>query len=356
MLNKRLATVRSALLKQHLSILLVTRIEYVHYLTGFTGTNGICVIKSNNQYFITDTRYKEQAQSEVKDFKIIIAKRNLFQELNNEKVIPVKACIGYDSRDLSVEDFENLKKILRKRTFISTTRILENMTAIKDEVELDRMRCSAQISDKVFRKVLNVIRPGIKEIDVAAEISYWHRKFGAESDAFDPIVASGYRAALPHARASNKILKENEMVIIDFGCKYQGYCSDLTRTVALGKPPQRLKRAYKIVLEAQQKAIDFARSGVTAKSVDAIARNHIRKNGFGKYFIHSLGHGLGLQIHEQIKLSKLNNIPLKTGNVVTIEPGVYIPQLGGVRIEDEVVIKENSCDILTNSTKELIIV
>ncbi len=227
---------------------------------------------------------------------------------------------------------------------------------MKDEGEVALIRYATRITDKVFRKILSLVRPGVRECDIAAEISYWHRKYGAECDAFDPIVASGERGALPHARASEKIIRRGEMVILDFGCCYRGYHSDLTRTVSVGKPSAEMKKVYRIVYDAQMKAIDAVHSGVSARSVDAVARKHIRQNGYGRYFIHSLGHGLGIHVHEPLRLSVLSKSILQTGNVMTIEPGIYIPGCGGVRIEDDIVVKENGCEVLTKSPKELITV
>ena len=201
-----------------------------------------------------------------------------------------------------------------------------------------------------------MIRPGVRECDIAAEISYWHRKYGAECDAFDPIVASGERGAMPHARASEKIIRSGEMVVLDFGCRYRGYNSDITRTIAVGNPSAEMKKVYRIVLDAQKKAIEAVKSGVPARSIDAIARKHIQQNGYGRYFIHSLGHGLGIHVHDPLRVSAISATVLESGNVVTIEPGIYIPGRGGVRIEDDIVVRESGCDILTTSSKELIIV
>jgi Xaa-Pro aminopeptidase len=253
-------------------------------------------------------------------------------------------------------DLKSLKKLLPGRHFVPTTKILETVTAVKDVEEIALILYAAQITDKVFKKILTLIRPGIRECDIAAEISYWHRKYGAECDAFDPIVASGERGALPHARASDKIIRRGEMVVLDFGCRYSGYHSDLTRTIAVGQPSAKMKKVYRIVFDAQMKAIDTVHNGVAARSVDAAARKHIRQTGNGRYFIHSLGHGLGIHVHEPMRLSALSTAILQTGNVVTIEPGIYIPGSGGVRIEDDIVVRENGCDVLTTSPKELIIV
>jgi len=344
------------MIKLRLQSMLVTELAHVRYLTGFSGSSGLCLVTPADQFFITDRRYKSQAPQEVHDFTIIIAKQNLFPLLADKKLVPARSRIGFESQHISVADMKSLKKLLPLRHFVPATSILENVTAVKDTGEIESLRFAAAISDKVFRKLLTMVRPGVRECDIAAEISYWHRKYGAECDAFDPIVASGERGALPHARASEKKIRAGEMVVLDFGCRYRGYNSDITRTIALGNPSSEMKKVYRIVLDAQKKAIDAVRSGVAASFVDAAARTLIRKNGYGRYFIHSLGHGLGIHVHDPLRVSAISTAVLETGNVVTIEPGIYIPGRGGVRIEDDVVVRENGCDILTTSLKELIIV
>ena len=356
MIRQRLKAVRVLMTNFRLQSMLVTELAHVRYLTGFSGSSGICLITPTKQFLITDRRYKSQAPQEVNGFKIIIAKQNLFPLLAERKLIPTRSRIGFESQYVSVADINTLKKLLPLRHFIPATNILENVSAIKDDKEIELIRSAASISDKVFKKLLTLVRPGVRECDIAAEISYLHRKYGAECDAFDPIVASGERGALPHARASEKKIRCGECVVIDFGCRYRGYHCDITRTLAVGSPSAEMKKVYQIVLDAQRKAIEAVHCGVAARSIDAIARNHIRQNNYGRYFIHSLGHGLGIHVHDPLRISAISNAVLKTGNVVTIEPGIYIPGRGGVRIEDDIVVRENGCDILTKSSKELIIV
>jgi Xaa-Pro aminopeptidase len=356
MIRQRLKAVRVLMTTLRLQSILVTELAHIRYFTGFSGSSGLCLITPTRQFFITDRRYESQAPQEVNGFNIIIAKQNLFPLLAERKLIPTKSRIGFESQHISVADMKSLKKLLPGRHFVPATSILENVTAIKDKKEIELIRSAAGISNKVFNKLLTLVRAGVRECDIAAEISYWHRKYGAECDAFDPIVASGERGALPHARASEKIIRSGEMVVIDFGCRYCGYNSDITRTLAVGNPSAEMKKAYQIVLDAQKKAIDAVRSGVTACSIDAIARKYIQKNGYGRYFIHSLGHGLGIHVHDPLRISAISTAVLQTGNVVTIEPGIYIPGCGGVRIEDDIVVCESGSDILTTSSKELIIV
>jgi Xaa-Pro aminopeptidase len=356
MIRQRLKAVRVLMAKLRLHSMLVTELAHVRYLTGFSGSSGLCLVTLAEQFFITDRRYKSQAPQEVREFTIIIAKQNLFPLLAERRLLPTRSRIGFESQHISVADMKSLKKLLPFRHFIPATSILESVTAVKDTKEIELLRFAANISDNVFKKLLTLVRPGVRECDIAAEISYWHRKFGAECDAFDPIVASGERGALPHARASEKKIRVGEMVVLDFGCRYRGYNSDITRTIAMGNPSSEMKNVYRIVLDAQKKAIEAVRSGVMACSIDAVARKHIRKNGYGRYFIHSLGHGLGIHVHDPLRVSAISKAVLETGNVVTIEPGIYIPGRGGVRIEDDIVVHDNGCDILTTSIKELIIV
>jgi Xaa-Pro aminopeptidase len=356
MIHQRLTAVRILMTKLRLQSMLVTELAHVRYLTGFSGSSGLCLVTPTEQFFITDRRYKSQAPQEVHGFTIIIAKQNLFPLLAEKKIVPTRSRIGFESQHISVADMNSLKRLLPLRRFIPAASILENVTAVKDTNEIETIRFAAAISDKVFKKLLPLVRPGVRECDIAAEISYWHRKYGAECDAFDPIVASGERGALPHARASEKKIRAGEMLVLDFGCRYRGYNSDITRTIAIGNPSSEMKKVYRIVLDAQKKAIEAVRNGVPACSIDAAARTHIRKNGYGRYFIHSLGHGLGIHVHDPLRVSAISKAVLETGNVVTIEPGIYIPGRGGVRIEDDIVVHENGCDILTTSFKELIIV
>ncbi|RPI01780.1 MAG: aminopeptidase P family protein [Ignavibacteriae bacterium] len=356
MIHQRLKAVRVAMTSLRLQSMLVTELPHVRYLTGFSGSCGLCLLTPTDQFFITDRRYKSQAPQEVRGFKIIIAKQTLFPLLAEKKLVPANSRMGFESQHVSVADMLTLKRLLPLRRFIPAANILEEVTAVKDEKEIELIRIAAGISDRVFQRLLKLVRPGVRECDLAAEISYLHRMYGAEGDAFDPIVASGERGALPHAHASEKKIRKGEMVVLDFGCCYRGYNSDITRTLAVGRPTSEMKKVYGIVLEAQRKAIEGIQSGVAARSIDAIARNHIRRSGYGRYFIHSLGHGLGIHVHDPLRLSALSKAVLEPGNVTTIEPGIYIPGRGGVRIEDDVVVRKSGCEILNTSSKELIIV
>jgi Xaa-Pro aminopeptidase len=356
MIQTRLQAVRMLMRTLRVSSLLVTERAHVRYLTGFSGTCGICLITSTAQFFLTDRRYRQQSYQEVHGFKILIAQQQLFSPLIENKLLPTYSRIGYESQYISVAELQTLRKLLPRRQFIPANNIIETVSAVKDENEVDLIRQAAAISDRVFKKLLPLIRPGVRECDIAAEISYWHRTYGAECDSFEPIVASGERGALPHARASEKKIQRGEFVVLDFGCRYRGYHSDMTRTLAVGRPSHLMKGIYRIVFDAQKKALDAIRAGVTARSIDSIARKHIRRRGYGRYFFHSLGHGLGIHVHDPLRVSTRSSAHLVAGNVLAIEPGIYLPGRGGVRIEDDVVVRDSGCEMLTHAPKELLIV
>jgi Xaa-Pro aminopeptidase len=244
---------------------------------------------------------------------------------------------------------------MRRTVLVPSRGLVEELTVVKDPYELECIRQAVAVTDQVFQEILPEIRPGVSELEIAAEISYRHRRHGAEGDAFEPIVASGSRGASPHARASTRRIRTGEFVTLDFGCKVDGYCSDLTRTVALGRIARTLRAAYAAVLAAQREAIDAAHAGMIASELDAVARSRLAADGYARYFTHSLGHGVGLRIHEQPRVSRLSSERLQVSSVITIEPGIYIPGCCGVRIEDDVVLTSSGCTVLTNTPKELLI-
>jgi len=228
---------------------------------------------------------------------------------------------------------------------------------IKTEKEIARMSQAGKVTDQVYQKILKVVRPGMSEKEVAQLIRNYFEEKGINFLSFDTIIVSGKNGALPHGQPSDKIIQVGELVTVDFGCKYQGYCSDFTRTFAVGKEiSPKFEEIYQIVQEAQIKGIQAVRAGVKCSEIDKIVRNYIQKKGYGEYFSHGTGHGLGIEIHEEPYVSSQSNIVLQSGMVITIEPGIYIPDLGGVRIEDSVLVKENGHELLTNSPRELILV
>ncbi len=355
MIRSRLNAVRRFMQISRLDAFIVSDPAHVFYLTGFSGSSGLCVITPHRQFFITDNRYKAQAPLEVRGYRIVIAPLNLFQTIADRRLIPLRRRIGFESHVLHVSEFRSLKKLFPSCRFVPAANVIETISAVKDASEIALLRAAVEITDKAFKKVLPLIRPGVREGDIAAEISYWHKRYGADADAFDPIVAGGPRGALPHAHASERKIKRGEMLVMDFGCRRKGYHSDMTRTVSVGKPSGLMRSVYAAVLEAQQRALDILKAGAAACAVDAAARDVIRHYGFGKYFIHSLGHGLGIHLHEPLRLSPISKDILQKGNTVTVEPGIYLPGVGGVRIEDDVVIGRDHSEVLNTSSKELII-
>lgn len=354
-ISARLRALRAELIRARLDALIVTHLPHVRYLSGFSGSNGICIITATAQSFLSDGRYRVQAKEEVRGFRIVITQAKLYEAAAEQALLPKKGKVGFAAQHLSVAELRQLKKLFPHIRFVPADGIVERLAAVKNDDEIGLIRRAVKITDEVFGKILKILKPGLTELDVAAEIGYLHRTLGAEADAFEPIVASGTRGALPHARASQKKMKKGELVTVDMGCRFQGYHSDLTRTVAVGKPSSRARKIYQIVLDAQRFALDAAGSGMSGRALDAVARSYITKRGFGKYFSHSLGHGLGLEVHELPRLSKLSSDRLSVGNVVTIEPGIYIPSFGGVRIEDDVVIRDGYAEVLNTAPKELIV-
>jgi Xaa-Pro aminopeptidase len=352
----RLQKLRSQFESLRIDAFLVTFQPHLRYLSGFSGSNGLGLITHHSASLLTDGRYRDQVRQEVKGWNIYIANDGLLKEVQNRKLLRAGIRVGFDGNNTQFEFYRQVKRTFPKVRFLPKVDVIEKIAAVKEAEEIKKIRRAVAITDKTFSEILEIIKPGMTELDVAAEISYRQRKNGAEADAFETIVASGERSALPHGRASSKKLKRGELITLDFGCIYQGYHSDMTRTIALGKPNTEAIKIYTTVLDAQQKAIASAKSEMKTKDLDAVARDLIKRNGYGKYFQHSLGHGIGLQIHEPPRISALSKGTLETGNVITIEPGVYIPKFGGVRIEDDVVITNGACEVLTQSPKELIVV
>ncbi len=355
MYTRRVEAVRQRLAELHLHGLVLTSLPNIRYLSGFSGSNALMLILPEGVLFCTDSRYREQASAEIHGIQILFTSGTLLEALSQFLHFQSRQSIGFETNSLTVAVFTNLKRVVRSGRLVPTDDVVERLRIVKDEKETSSIERAARITDKVFRKILSILQPGIKELDLAAEVSFWHRRYGAEADSFDPIVASGERGALPHARASSKKINNHEMVTIDIGCKVDGYHCDMTRSIAVGRPKPELKKIYGIVLDAQKKALDHARDGFAAKSVDRVARTAIRRAGYGKYFQHSTGHGLGLDVHELPRISSRSKDTLVRGSVVTLEPGIYVPGLGGIRIEDDVIIGTGGARVLSNVEKELVI-
>jgi len=353
---KRLQNIRNKMKFINAEAILITKHENYMYLSGFTGTSAVLFITNGRAVLLTDFRYVEQAAVQAPEFEVIQYTGSFMSELNNliEKE-EIKKLSFEDCHITFAEHGEYLEK-LKVSEFKPLGRVVEELRRVKDKSEITLIKKAVQIADDVFTHILSFIKPGVAEIELAAEMEYFMKRQGAVGPSFDTIVASGKRASMPHGVASEKKLETGDVITMDYGALYNGYCSDITRTVFLGKPDSELERIYKIVLDAQLKGLATVKQELTGKEVDSIVRSRIADAGFGDNFGHGLGHGVGLEIHEEPTLSMRGNTVLKDGMVVTVEPGIYVSGLGGVRIEDMVVVNGESPDILTTASKEMIVI
>lgn len=358
MLNykERIRLLRAELQKKHLHAFATSFPPHLRYLTGFSGSNGLCIVTGSKVFFLTDFRYKEQIRNEVVCSRSYITSGDLVEKAAEENLLRGCKQTGFEGEYLSFSNYREFKKNFKSQRFVSTSEIVESFASVKNDDEISFIKSAVAITDKVFSEIVKIAKPGISELDISAEISFLHKKYGAEKDSFEPIVVSGPHGSLPHGKPSSKKIKRGEFLTLDLGCFYKGYCSDLTRTIALGKPSDKARKVYQIVLDAQRRAIDSVRSGMPAKELDNVARSHIASKGYGKYFGHGLGHGIGLRIHEFPRVSSRSTHTLQSGNVITIEPGIYLPGLFGVRIEDDIVVRNGQCEVLTQSPKTLLVV
>jgi Xaa-Pro aminopeptidase len=351
----RLSQVKNILGLKKCGHILITDTVAVEYVCGFHSSSAFVVISLRKNLLFTDFRYKEAARAFCRynpQWRFIETKENDFSILKG--FCPERGVIGFQSTDLSVDRFDLLRRNLKKRRFVKLADSLANVFASKQEFEIGLMHEAARIGDAAFARVRAFLRPGITEKEAALFLEDECRKGGSEKPSFDTIVLFGDRCALPHGIPSDRRLKKGEWALIDFGCTTGGFSSDMTRTVVAGKASGRHKEIYGVVLDAQQKARDCVREGVAAGDVDKCARNEIEKAGYGKYFGHATGHGVGRRIHESPRISRDNKTILQRGTVITIEPGIYIPRFGGVRIEDMVVVEQDGSRPLTNAPRHLI--
>jgi Xaa-Pro aminopeptidase len=326
-----------------------------YYLTGFTGTTGRVLITNRNNYFITDFRYSEQAREEIREFEILEINKKQVEEIAKKIKKEGIKHLGFESRVVSYHQFVEYSEQFSGIELIPTLDLVAGLRLLKDQDEIERVKKAVEITDQAFAHICSFIKPGLTEREVALELEFFLKRKGAERNAFDFIVASGKRSSLPHGIASNKRLEKGDFITMDFGAVYQGYCSDMTRTVILGKPDHRQREIYNLVLRAQLEVIHKVRPGMECKEADALARDIITAASYGRNFGHSLGHGVGLEIHENPRVSYNSEEVLKSGMLITDEPGIYIPDWGGVRIEDDLLMTENGCEVLNSSPKELII-
>lgn len=335
--------------------LLVTNFKNVTYLTGFTGDDSYLLLAKDAVIVISDSRYEEQLQGECPDVELVIRYNadtmlaSLAKVLGNTKYKRV----GIEAASISLANFNNMREKLDSIELVATDSLIEKLREIKDKSELDKIREAVDYAQRAFAVIRASLKPEQTELQVAHELEHQARGFGAAGCSFPPIVAVGSHAALPHARPTRRQIGESDFVLIDWGADVQGYKSDLTRVLATGKLSPKLERIYRLVLKAQVAAIEAIKPGVTCGDVDAVARGIIAKGGHDKQFGHGLGHGLGIDIHEQPRLSRKNQQELKAGMVITVEPGIYLPGFGGVRIEDDVLVTRTGHEVLTSVPKQV---
>ncbi|MBS4190758.1 aminopeptidase P family protein [Bacillus sp. FJAT-49705] len=330
------------------------------YMSGFTGSNGVILISENEAKLVTDYRYVEQAQNQAKDYEIVLHaghtghKGKIFEEVvvqaNKMKI----SKLGFEQEHLSFGLFSR-NEALFSAELIPTRDVIEKLRMIKSKEEIEKLRVAAKVTDQAYLHILNFVKAGISELDVAKELESFIHKHGCTTTSFSPIVASGYRSSLPHGRASEKIIEKGDMITIDFGANYQGYWADISRVIAVGEPSSELRHIHDVVLTSFENCVSALRPGLTDQEVDAFMRENIIKHGYNERSGTGTGHGIGLEVHEVPLFSILKDKILEENMVITVEPGIYLKGVGGARVEDVILITENGREVLTPSTKELLI-
>ena len=353
--NTRVNRLREKFPETQTTAMIVASKANRQYLSGFTGTSGVLLITRDKAALLTDFRYQEQAPQQATGFEIVIHGPD-----QKAKIAEVLQSWGakrllFEDGHVTYAEHAAWVKTLAPLELAPAGGIIEELRLVKDPEELVIMQEAADVADRAFSYILGFIKPGVTEMEIAAELEMFMRKAGASGPSFDTIVASGERSAMPHGVAGQRKVGSGEFVTLDFGAYYQGYCSDLTRTVFVGQPSDKHREIYAIVKEAQAYALDHLKPGMTGREGDALTRDIITRYGYGDNFGHGTGHGLGMDIHEAPRLSASADTVLQPGMVVTVEPGIYLPGFGGVRIEDDVVMTDTGIQILTSSSKELII-
>lgn len=339
--------------RENLDALLIMSDYNRRYLSDFTGSSGALIITKDNRYLMSDFRYKSQGSEQATDFEFILQDKGLmdsitaFLQANNIKRI------GFEGEHVNFNTYNNLAEHFE---VVPLTGEVEKIRLIKTNEELDLISRACKIADEAYEYILSFVKVGMTELEVKNELEAYMTRLGASGPSFDTIVASGYRGALPHGVASDKVIESGEMVTLDFGAYYKGYASDITRSFGVGSVSEEMENIYNVVLEAQLKSLDEIKAGMTGQEADTIARDVISSHGYGSNFGHSLGHGFGLEVHELPGLAQKSTITLESGMCITIEPGIYVDGTGGVRIEDDTLVTESGLKKLTHSSKKLFIV
>jgi len=351
-MNGAKKSLRSLLQRKKLDAILFSSLENIRFLCGFTGSDGALIYGQEERVFLSDSRYEEQAKGEVRG---AIFKR--YQKKNEGIAQSLRALrvkrLGFEASALTWETYQRLKEHLSRVTFIPLTAEISGLRACKEPPEIEKMRKAIQIASESFLDTLPRLKPGVHERTAGDFLEVRMKRRGGEAPAFPTIVASGPRAALPHGKASDKGMEKGETVVVDFGVRYQGYHSDETKTLILGRPDARQKKIYDLVRKAQERAIRAIRPGVNVRTIDRAAREVISRAGYGKFFGHGTGHGIGLAVHEPPTLSPRGSGVVEAGMIFSVEPGIYLPGWGGVRLEDLVLVTDRGCEVLTYLSKDL---
>lgn len=350
----RLARLREAMAAADLPALAITNIDNLRYLSGFTGSAGLGLITHQQAWFLADPRYITQATRECSHFQVVPCNNGFVEALAPMVKDSGLRVLGFEKRHITFAGYEELRDAMTEVRLRPVVDLVEDLRLVKDDAEIQAIRAACQIADATFSYALTVIRPGMSERELALEIDWHMRKLGATKEGFDSIVAAGPNSAMPHAHPSDRPLAAGDFLVMDFGALVNGYNSDITRTVCVGKADERHREVYEVVRQAQEIGVEALRPGVRGADVDKASRDYIESRGYGDRFGHGLGHGLGRQVHDAGALNKKSTLELKPGMVFTVEPGIYIEGWGGVRIEDDVLVTESGSERLTTSPRELI--
>lgn len=350
---KRLTRLRTLMDEKRVRAILISSLPNVQYLTGFSGSAGALLVTASSSTFFTDTRYEIQAHEEVTGSRVEIVKGDGLTAAARRSGPNRPGRVGFEAGTVSFQAHKRLCELALRSKLVPTMGLVEGLRVEKDEGEIALIRKAVELGSRALEETLPLLRPGMTELEVAAEIEYRMRRYGGERPAFETIVATGPRAALPHARATSRRLRPKEFILMDLGVILSGYAGDMTRTVFLGKAPVKAARIYRAVKEAVEEAEQEVAAGKTCQAVDAASRRVLRRYGYERYFTHGLGHGLGREVHELPRIARGQATPLPEGATITIEPGVYLEGYGGVRIEDVVVVRKGGAELLTPTSKEL---
>lgn len=339
--------------RENLDALLVMSSYNRRYLSSFTGSSGALIITKDSKFLMSDFRYKAQGTEQAEDFEFVLQETGLLDSIISFMKSKNIKRIGFEGEHVNYNTYSKIKEEFET---VPLTGEVEKIRLIKTDEEIELIQKACEIADQAYEYILTYVKAGMTELEVKNELEAYMTKLGASGPSFDTIVASGHRGALPHGVATEKVIESGDMVTLDFGAYYKGYASDITRTFGVGSVSEEMEKIYNIVLKAELKALEEIKSGMTGQEADTIARDIISGHGFGENFGHSLGHGFGLEVHESPALAQKGTMILEPGMCITIEPGIYVDGLGGVRIEDDTIVTETGLKKLTHSSKKLFIV